>query len=139
MNLFSKKEKETPTSVIKTGRRLKNDIVLIVSLLVLISVAALALFLFRAEGDTVVVTVDGELFGTYSLREDRTVEIRSGEDYNLLVIEGGRAYVKEASCPDGICSSHRPVSHDGESIICLPNRVVVEIRAESGETPDIIA
>lgn len=139
MNFFSKKEKEAPTPVIKTGRRVKNDIVLIVSLLVLISIAALALFLFRAAGDTVVVTVDGKTFGTYSLREDRTVEIRSGEGYNLLVIEGGHAYVKEASCPDGICSSHRPVSHDGESIICLPNRVVVEIRAESGETPDIIA
>jgi hypothetical protein len=87
----------------------------------------------------VVVTVDGQLFGEYSLREDRTLEIRSGDGYNLLVVEGGYAYVRSASCPDGICAAHRPVSHEGESIICLPNKVVVEIRSVGGDQPDIIA
>ena len=62
----------------------------------------------------------------------------NGEGYNLLVIEGGKAFVKSASCPDGICSSHRAVSKDGESIICLPNKVVIEIRARGQEQPDII-
>jgi hypothetical protein len=121
------------------GRRVKNDIILIAVLLSLAALAALALMLLRTEGDTVVVTVDGEVWGEYALHENRSVEIRVGESYNLLVIEDGRAYVREASCPDGICSAHRPIRYDGESIICLPNRVVVEIRAKSPDQPDIVA
>ena len=57
---------------------------------------------------------------------------------NLLVIQDGYAWVAEASCPDGICSSHRPICHDGESIICLPNKVVIEIHRSSQNQPDII-
>ena len=120
-------------------KKLKNDIIFTVTLLVAVCLAALVLLLVRTEGDTVIVTVDGELYGEYSLKADQTVEIKSGDGYNLLVVEGGRAYVKSASCPDGICAAHRPVSHNGESIICLPNKVVVEIRTASDSQPDIIA
>ena len=120
-------------------RKRRNDVILVLGLLLVIFAAGLALFLFRSVGDTVTVTVNGEKYAEYSLSEDRTVEIRVGDGYNVLVIEEGRAYVKDASCPDGICSSHRPISHDGESIICLPNKVVIEIRTTEADQPDIIA
>ena len=131
-------EKSINSSRSSAGRKVRNDIILIVTMALIVAVAALLLFLFKSEGDMVVVTVDGELYGEYSLGEDKTVEIKNGDGSNLLVIEGGRAYVTEASCPDGICSSHRAVSKDGESIICLPNKVVIEIRARGQEQPDII-
>ena len=120
-------------------RKRRNDVILVLGLLLVIFAAGLALFLFRSVGDTVTVTVNGEKYAEYSLSEDREVEIRVGEGYNILVIEEGRAYVRVASCPDGICSSHRPISHDGESIICLPNKVVIEIRTTKTDQPDIIA
>ena len=120
-------------------RRARNDIALIAILLSLAALAALALFLLRAEGDSVTVTVDGRFFGEYPLGEDRVVEITNGDHRNLLVIEGGRAYVREASCPDGICASHRPIQYNGESIICLPNRVVIDVHTEDHSRPDIIA
>ena len=120
-------------------RKRRNDVILVLGLLLVIFAAGLALFLFRSVGDTVTVTVNGEKYAEYSLSEDREIEIRVGEGYNILVIEEGRAYVRVASCPDGICSSHRPISHDGESIICLPNKVVIEIRTTKTDQPDIIA
>ena len=130
-----KRGSESPSS----GRRkLRNDIIFISVLIALIMVAALGVLLFSRDGDTVIVTVDGQIYGEYSLNTDRQVEIVNGEGYNLLVIEGGKAFVKSASCPDGICSSHRAVSKDGESIICLPNKVVIEIRARGQEQPDVI-
>ena len=121
------------------GRKEKNDLIFIAVLLFLAGIAALYLILFRSEGDLVTVTVDGKLFGEYSLSEDRTVEIKQGDGYNILVIEDGYARVEDASCPDGICSAHKPVKHDGESIICLPNKVVIEVHSSSDEQPDIIA
>ena len=91
--------------------------------------------------DKSTVTVDGKLFETYSLNEDKTVEIRTGENgenSNLLVIENGRAFVKTATCPDGICASHKPIFRDGESIVCLPHRVVITADSVDLNQPDII-
>ena len=131
--------READLSASRPSKKIRNDLLFISAILVLVAIGALALFLFRAEGDTVVVTVNGELFGEYSLEENRSIEITKGSGYNLLVIEDGQAYVKHASCPDGICSSHRPIRHNGESIICLPNTVVVEVRTKGQNQPDIIA
>lgn len=129
---------QDPTTA-NTRQRTKNDVRLIVTLLLLLAVAILALLLFRTEGDSVTVTVDGKLWGEFSLLEDRVVEIKNGDDYNQLIIRDGKAYVEYASCPDGICAAHRPVSFGGESIICLPNKVVIEVHTADNNQPDIIA
>ena len=131
----------TPT-VKHDGRIVRNDLIFILSLLLTVSLIGLGCFLLRGEGDCVTVTVDGELIATYSLDTDRTVEIRTGENdaqRNLLMIKNGEAYMAEASCPDGICAAHRPISRRGESIVCLPHRVVVTVRtADRAPAPDII-
>lgn len=124
----------------KIGFRRRNDLVLIVLLLLVCAVGMVYLFVFRSGGDRVKVTVDGELYGIYSLSEPQTVEIRSGDNLNRLVIRDGKADVESASCPDGICADHRPVFRDGESIVCLPNRVVITVITEdSTDAPDISA
>ena len=121
------------------ARKLKNDLILIAALLAVAALASLLLLVFRNEGDTVKVSVDGKIVGEYSLYEDREVEIKSPNGYNLLVIEGGRARVARASCPDGICAAHRPISFGMQSIICLPNNVVIEVCTKNSENqPDII-
>ena len=119
-------------------RKLRNDLIFISAILLLILLTCLVLFIFRTDGDTVTVTVDGSLFGEYSLGKDQEIEINTDLGYNLLVIKDGKAYVEYADCPDGICSSHRPVEYDGESIICLPNKVVIEIKKQGEKQPDII-
>ena len=40
----------------------------------------------------------------------------------------------DADCPDKICVNHATISDVGESIVCLPHRVVVEIVSSDGET-----
>ena len=138
---MTKKEKTTPTA--KNGGRLfRNDVIFIAVLLLLVSALGLCFYLFREEGNTVVVTVDKKEFGRYSLSEDAVVEIRTGknkEELNLLIIKDGKAYVETATCPDGICAGHKPISREGESIVCLPHKVVITIYStETNEEPDII-
>ena len=129
----------TTQSTCDGKKKIKNDIIFIAAMILAVLIAATALFIFRKEGDRVVVTVDGQIFGEYSLSYDSVVEINVGDGHNLLVIKNGSAYVESASCPDGICSSHRAIKYDGESIICLPNKVVIEVKAANEEgQPDII-
>ena len=77
--------------------------------------AAAILFCFQSlgkSGDQAVVSisVDGVLYGTYSLGEDRTVEIN---ETNRLEISGGAARMDWADCPDQVCVNHRSISRDG--------------------------
>ena len=124
----------------KSGKKIRNDILFIIALLVTVAVIGVGFFLFRKEGSTVIVTVDGQTFGTYSLSENRVLDIVTGdEELNRLVIQDGRAYVETATCPDGICSSHRPISRKGESIVCLPHKVVITVTDTQDEGPDIVA
>ena len=124
-------------------RKRRNDGIFIAVLLILVSLGGAAFYFLRAPGDTVTVTVDKKLYGTYSLDTDTTVEIRTAEGetaYNRLVIRDGKAYVEEANCPDGICAAHKPISREGESIVCLPHRVVITVQtAREEKEPDIIA
>ena len=120
----------------------KADVVFILILVAVVALAGLGLHLFRHPGDAVEVAVDGKIVATYPLTEDRTEDIRTGADQqqlNRLVIEGGKARVETATCPDGICAGHRPIRRQGESIICLPHRVVVTVVSATDDGPDIVA
>ena len=118
----------------------RNDVILVAVLLWLSFIGILYLFVFREGGNTVRVTVDGELYGVYSLSETVAEEIGNGEHLNRFVIRDGKVYMESATCPDGICVDHRPIFRNGESIVCLPNRVVITVVVD-GETdePDIVA
>ena len=117
------------------GRKFRNDLIFIAAVLALVAMGAAALFFLRGEGSTVQVEVNGTVTGTYALSVDREVEIvtgENGEELNLLVIKDGKAIISTATCPDGICAAHKPISREGESIVCLPHKVIVRI--EGGES-----
>ena len=86
-----------------------------------------------AVDDTYVqLEVDGKVVETLSLDEDtvRKIETDNG-GRNVLVIKDGEAEMSEANCPDGICTNHRKIHRNGESIICLPHKVVVTVVNEN--------
>lgn len=118
------------------NRKLKNDIILAV-VIVLIATAGLLLFIFnREQGSTVSVTVDGQQIASYPLSEDREVTIKTGnndEHINILVIKDGKASISEADCPDKICVESRAVSFVGETVVCLPHKLVIEITNQNAD------
>lgn len=73
---------------------------------------------------SVEITIDGNLYGSFTLLEEQTIDIN---DSNTLIIEENTARMLDADCPDQLCVHQKAISRDGESIICLPNKVVVSI------------
>ncbi len=110
----------------------KKKIIFDISLiLVLLTLGLSSYFIIKQLQDPGVyarVTVDGEETGKYPLANDAEYSLNGGT--NILVIENGEAYIKYATCPDGLCVNYGRVSLEGESIVCLPNRVMVEIVRE---------
>lgn len=101
----------------------KGDYIIFLS----IAFLGVALLLFNFFGKqtkkTVIITEKGETVYEGSLSDNKTVTL-SG---NTVVIENGHACVKSADCKNQICVNTGEISEKGETIVCTPNRVVVEV------------
>ena len=115
-------------SRLKTHR---NDFLLMAVLLLVGGALALFLWLTRQAGGIVTVQIDGEMVMELPLSEDRSLVLGEGEHTNTLVIKDGAARVTEASCPDKICVGHGAIQYAGESIVCLPHKLVITVRGGS--------
>ena len=84
----------------------KRDIILIGSILIASLASMLIILCFRKKGLYVSVKADGEEVARYPLSVDAVYELNGGT--NILVIEGGKAYLKDATCPDKLCVRQEP-------------------------------
>ncbi len=122
-----------------TARR-RHDLWLIGGILAAAVIGLLLWLLLRTPGTTAVVLVDGAEAARYPLDTPAEMVLQLGDDWsNRLVIRDGRAYVTAANCPDQICVKHAGISHVGESIVCLPHKLVVRIEGASADAPDVTA
>ena len=113
----------------------KFDVILIGSIALILAII-LAVFAFsKTEGAFAVVTVNGRQSAVYPLDEDLEVKLTNGDGYNILVIENGDAYIKEAACPDKLCVNQHKIRYNGETLVCLPNKTTVKVVSNvDGET-----
>lgn len=82
---------------------------------------------------------DNKLVGEYTLTDNYKTDftVNTTDGYNTIYIEDGKVWIHDATCPDKVCLSQGKISHDGELIVCLPNRLMVQIK-DNGETEDDI-
>ena len=93
--------------------------------------AMVLLSLGREEGALVQVSQNGQVVDTFPLEEPRSKVYLGPEGRrNVVVIEQGQVSVTEADCPDQVCVRHAPTKAAGDPIVCLPNRLVVEVVTE---------
>ncbi len=96
---------------------------------IIIAVSLVLLFtLFGSEGKYVAVTLEGETYGEYSLRTDSETLIKTQGGTNTLVIKDGEAKFMHSDCPDKTCEKTGKISHKGETIVCLPHKIIAEVR-----------
>lgn len=85
--------------------------------------------LVKEEGGVVVVRKDASYYMEYPLFQDGVYRLDWGEGtYNILMVQDGKAWIAEASCPDLLCVQEMPIARTQERIVCLPNRVEIFIK-----------
>lgn len=117
-------------------KKKKRDIIFIGVILVVALIAFFVVDKFiKKDGNKVVIKVDGEIVKIVNLTDTNNI-IVNGYDggTNTVVIENGTVYMTEADCPDKICVNTGKISKIGETIVCLPHRVVVEIQGEVSQS-----
>lgn len=105
------------------------DIVLIAAL---VGGCFLLGFLPKEQGATVTISVDGSVVSVIDLGNDTVVDLSDGTQ---VIVEQRTVRVENASCPDLLCEKTGRISACGEVILCVPNRISVQI---SGEGVDAI-
>ena len=146
----------------------KADIILIAVCLFLAALLGIFFVVHRESGSEVRILYDGielKRVTLYSVSKDSEAEMEiqyflityrdaavsvehfgsrpepklaEGTSYNLISVTDGVVVVEAADCMDQICVRHKEISSTGESIICLPHRLVVEIVGDEipGESLD---
>lgn len=120
----------------------RRDWYLIAVLLLIAGALALVMQMGgRQDGNTITITVDGEVYGTYSLQKDQEILVRQESGCNQIHIRDGKAWMEEADCPDGYCISQGKISRANETIVCLPHKLVVEVNTgvKTEDSVDVIA
>lgn len=113
----------------------KADIILLIVLVVIGLLASVYITASKSGGDTVIIEQNGKLYGKYSLYQDAEVDVVATDSVRSDVhvsIKNGTAKVTKSGCKNQICVRHSEISSTGESIICLPNKVVVRIEGKGG-------
>lgn len=107
----------------------KKDLLFITAILL---AAGLAFLFFRPQPSESLsraeISVDGKTVMELDLSEDQvlTVDGASG-GYNRIQVRDGAVSVLEASCPDKVCVHTGTVRYPGETIVCLPNRMIITV------------
>ena len=112
----------------KYSSYLKINITVIMIILALLGLSYIVVFFaFKNEGSYITIEKDGALVGTYSLEAEQEIPLSDDDTNNIVVIEKGKAFMKEASCPDHLCMKQGKISKEGQTIVCLPNKVIVTV------------
>ena len=114
------------------------DIILAIGLIIVGFAMSFFLAFGKDDGAQVKVQTAGELYGTYSLDEDQTVTIKQGSHVNEFEIKNGTVRMIHADCHNHDCIQQGAVSRSGETIVCLPNKVVLEVTGGEEEF-DVVA
>ncbi|WP_299031656.1 NusG domain II-containing protein [uncultured Anaerococcus sp.] len=109
----------------------KGDIIVIVGLIFLSFGLNFAVTKMATgyKGDMLVVEQDGKVIKKLPMDEDTEYKVDYGGHYNIIVIKDGKAYMKEADCQDQICTNMHPIEKEGQTIICLPHRLFLEMES----------
>lgn len=106
-----------------------------VIIIAVILLAAVLLLALRSKeiGKTAVIRVDGKEYKTLNLEcEEKTELTVNGV---LIVCGGGEIYIKESTCRDRVCVNAGHLTKKGQSAVCVPNRVSVEIKGNDKNAP----
>lgn len=115
----------------------KRDIVLAIVLLI---AGAAGVFIVKyglKQGNTADIYIDDRLAQTVDLSVDDVYTFRTDMGSNTVEVRDGAVSMKSADCPDKVCVRMGAKDKNGETITCLPHKLVIEVHGGQEQEVDI--
>lgn len=106
----------------------KKEILFFAVLLIAAAIFYIITSKSNTEHNIVTVSIDGIVYKEFDLSQNQNHTIQTEQGYNILQIQNHKATIIEADCPDQLCVQQKAVSHTGELIVCLPHKMVIEVK-----------
>lgn len=119
----------------------KMDIVIIV---VLIISSFIPHFIYSSVGSKnnknlyATIKVDGEIHNTIDLpttSEEKFI-IQTENGTNTILVNNNEINIVHADCKDELCVKQGSISKIGKTLICLPNKLIIEIKGDEYDSSD---
>lgn len=119
----------------------KRDWILLAAIILLIlgSFSLRELFADHHRSGVAVIESDGQIYGEYPLAQDQEIAVEYEDHINIVVIEDRTVFVREADCDNQQCVRQGRISRNGQSIICLPHRMIITLKDAEEQEYDTIA
>lgn len=115
----------------------KRDIILCIVLIAVGITCWLVMWFVLPAGNTADVYIDGKMVQTIDMTVDDAYEFSTDRGSNTVVVESGKIRVSDADCPDKVCVDMGWKSRRGETITCLPHKLVIEIQGGGERDIDV--
>lgn len=109
----------------------KRDYILFAVTIISILLSSIFIYSMPEKQNAILqIRIEDKIYGEYDLNVDQNISIN---DTNTCVIKDKTVTMTNASCPDKLCVHTLPINQYGGTIICLPNRVILEIITKDNE------
>lgn len=112
----------------------KKEAIILVIIIICCGAAIIVMnYLKKETGNIVKIEYQGEVLYEANLNKDNEYVIgnKDSADYNIVKISDGKVCVIEADCRDQICVKKGYICNVGESIICLPHKLVITVLSKN--------
>lgn len=115
----------------------KRDIVLAAVLLILGITGVLIVKYGLKSGNTADIYIDDKLVQTIDMSVDDEYTFQTDKGSNTVEVRNGAVSMKSADCPDKVCVRMGTKNRNGETITCLPHKLVIEVHGGQEQEVDI--
>ena len=117
--------------------RIKKADIILALVIIIIGLVGTFYLTFSIDNDMkngqVIIHVNEEYYGSYPLDKDRVITVKEGDHINKITIKDGYAQMSFSNCPNHDCMEQGKIKDSSKAIICLPNKVVVEVVSQDSE------
>jgi hypothetical protein len=78
-------------------------------------------------GETVQIEANGTVYELVSLHTNQSFSVPGPLGNTIVVVQDGKVSVAESPCRAKICVRTGHIAHNGDLIVCVPNKVVVRV------------
>ena len=118
-------------------------IAIIIALLIVLSTAVVFIYINYSKGTEKIAVIkqNTKVIKTIDLNkvdtpEEFTIKFNN-TNYNKIRVEKGRICIIDADCPNKICIKSGWISKSGETIVCLPHKLQIEIEGTNKDYDNI--
>jgi hypothetical protein len=109
------------------------DRILIVVLILFAITSLFFVSFLQTKGDIVQIFLNNQMKYQYKLTDEKNLIIKNQEGFIQIVVKDKKVWVDDSSCPAKICKKMGKISKTGQTIVCVPNKIFIQIIGKNKE------